>query len=242
MTAHITVFVFVAVLIIGPMIYLAVSLARHEDTGRHCAGPDRADALEEPRADWVVARFREDWERVRVREGVPLPPLRSCCLATVDEPHTAACGSDNPLIIPAGRHAAAMPRRKPMVNRQPWQTAQNPALRDQPIVPRFAREAVYGQAPVATVLKAPDDPGQAQGRSGTEGRGMSVADESPLIDADDWEEACFHECDEECEDYQGFSICRHQHCFACGGCQCPGYCDDNQTYNLRPPSETGGDR
>jgi hypothetical protein len=53
-------------------------------------------------------------------------------------------------------------------------------------------------------------------------------------DADaDWE-PCHHECDENCEDG-----CSHQHCFACGQCQCAGYCDDYQTYNLRP-SETGG--
>jgi hypothetical protein len=56
---------------------------------------------------------------------------------------------------------------------------------------------------------------------------------------DDWE-PCDHVCDEDCEDYQGFWQCLHQHCFACGGCGCPGYCDDYQTYNLRP-AETGGD-
>lgn len=57
---------------------------------------------------------------------------------------------------------------------------------------------------------------------------------------DDWDdEPCYHDCDEECEDYQGFSACSHEHCSACGGCQCPGYCDDYQTYNLRP-AETGG--
>lgn len=58
---------------------------------------------------------------------------------------------------------------------------------------------------------------------------------------DEWDdEPCYHEHHEECYDYQGFSACSHQHCFACGGCQCPGYCDDYQTYNLRP-AETGGD-
>lgn len=58
---------------------------------------------------------------------------------------------------------------------------------------------------------------------------------------DDYEddEICHHECDEECESPSGFSICDHQHCFGCGGCGCPGYCDDYQTYNLRP-AETGG--
>lgn len=54
----------------------------------------------------------------------------------------------------------------------------------------------------------------------------------------DWE-PCQHDHTEECEDEQGFSHCYHQHCFACGGCECAGYCDDYQTYNLRP-SETGG--
>jgi len=57
-------------------------------------------------------------------------------------------------------------------------------------------------------------------------------------EADDWE-PCHHDHDEDCYDYQGFFACRHQHCFACGGCGCPGYCDDYQTYNLRP-GETGG--
>jgi hypothetical protein len=55
---------------------------------------------------------------------------------------------------------------------------------------------------------------------------------------DDWE-PCHHDCDEDCYDYQGFWQCQHQHCFACGGCGCAGYCDDHQTYNLRP-GETGG--
>ena len=57
---------------------------------------------------------------------------------------------------------------------------------------------------------------------------------------DDWDdEPCSHDCDEDCYDYQGFWACRHQHCWNCGGCRCPGYCDDYQTYNLRP-AETGG--
>ncbi len=33
----------------------------------------------------------------------------------------------------------------------------------------------------------------------------------------------------------------HEHCFNCGVCGCAGYCDDYQTYNLRP-AETGGDQ
>jgi hypothetical protein len=55
----------------------------------------------------------------------------------------------------------------------------------------------------------------------------------------DDDEPCSHEHDEDCEDYQGFYACSHTHCFSCGGCNCPGYCDDYQTYNLRP-AETGG--
>jgi len=54
---------------------------------------------------------------------------------------------------------------------------------------------------------------------------------------DDWE-PCDHYCDEDCyDDYDGWD-CHHEHCFNCGGCGCPGYCDDHQTYNLRP-GETG---
>jgi hypothetical protein len=67
---------------------------------------------------------------------------------------------------------------------------------------------------------------------------LQFADESEWMDEDD--EPCFHEHDEWCEDYQGFNVCSHQHCFNCGGCRCPGYCDDYQTYNLRP-AETGGE-
>ena len=51
-------------------------------------------------------------------------------------------------------------------------------------------------------------------------------------------EPCSHECDEWCDD-DGDRGCRHEHCFNCGGCECPGYCDDEQTYNLRF-AETGG--
>lgn len=62
--------------------------------------------------------------------------------------------------------------------------------------------------------------------------------ETDQYDDDDWV-LCDHDCDEDCYDHQGFWQCRHQHCFACGGCGCPGYCDDFTTYNLRF-SETGG--
>jgi len=58
----------------------------------------------------------------------------------------------------------------------------------------------------------------------------------PVEDDSEWE-CCFHDCDEDCDEYG----CSHSHCMNCGGCECPGYCDDHQTYNVRPPSETGGD-
>jgi hypothetical protein len=62
------------------------------------------------------------------------------------------------------------------------------------------------------------------------------APEPTDLDYDDADyEPCTHDCDENCE-----AQCDHQHCFGCGGCQCPGYCDDYQTYNLRP-GETGAD-
>lgn len=54
------------------------------------------------------------------------------------------------------------------------------------------------------------------------------------------DEPCEHEHDEDCYDYQGFYACTHQHCGGCGRCDCAGYCDDHQTYNVRPPAETGG--
>ena len=52
---------------------------------------------------------------------------------------------------------------------------------------------------------------------------------------DDYDGSCEHDCDEDCEWYG----CGHQHCMGCGECGCAGYCDDYQTYNLRP-AETGG--
>jgi hypothetical protein len=69
---------------------------------------------------------------------------------------------------------------------------------------------------------------------------LSAADAGAQADGfDDWDdEPCHHEHDEWCEDFQGFSVCSHQHCWNCGGCGCPGYCDDHETYNLRP-AETG---
>lgn len=55
---------------------------------------------------------------------------------------------------------------------------------------------------------------------------------APELTEDDWE-PCEHDCTEDCEWYG----CQHHHCFACGGCGCPGYCDDYQTYNLRTPED-----
>lgn len=52
---------------------------------------------------------------------------------------------------------------------------------------------------------------------------------------DDWV-VCEHDCDEHCDWYG----CHHEHCWKCGECGCAGYCDDYQTYNLRP-AETGGE-
>jgi hypothetical protein len=57
-----------------------------------------------------------------------------------------------------------------------------------------------------------------------------------VTDLDDLDyEPCTHDCDENCAE----DGCRHEHCWACGDCGCAGYCDDYQTYNLRP-EETGG--
>jgi len=64
-----------------------------------------------------------------------------------------------------------------------------------------------------------------------------------LTDGSGWDdEPCHHDCDENCYDEWGSynSYCTHQHCGNCGGCDCAGYCDDHQTYNVRPPAETGG--
>lgn len=68
---------------------------------------------------------------------------------------------------------------------------------------------------------------------------MSETGPYDVDDYDDYDDYCDHVHDEECYDYQGFSQCYHEHCINCGACGCPGYCDDYQTYNLRP-DETGG--
>jgi hypothetical protein len=67
-----------------------------------------------------------------------------------------------------------------------------------------------------------------------------IADAGDSGDYDeDEDEYCEHDCGEEgCFD-DGAFMCHHEHCPSCGGCGCPGYCDDYQTYNLRP-AETGG--
>lgn len=70
---------------------------------------------------------------------------------------------------------------------------------------------------------------------------LEFADESEYVEEDDWDEDeyCEHDCGNEgCYDDDD-DRCRHQHCWNCGACRCPGYCDDYQTYNLRP-AETGG--
>jgi len=57
-----------------------------------------------------------------------------------------------------------------------------------------------------------------------------------MDDNGDWDvEPCEHDHDEECYDEADGrpSHCLHEHCWSCGGCGCPGYCDDYQTYNLR---------
>lgn len=55
------------------------------------------------------------------------------------------------------------------------------------------------------------------------------------FDEDDY---CDHDCSDGCWEY-GDGYCHHEHYCHCGTCGCPGYCDDYQTYNLRP-AETGG--
>jgi hypothetical protein len=63
-----------------------------------------------------------------------------------------------------------------------------------------------------------------------------MADDYDDFDDDEY---CEHDCGAEGCFEDGFDSCHHQHCINCGGCRCPGYCDDYQTYNLRP-AETGG--
>lgn len=73
---------------------------------------------------------------------------------------------------------------------------------------------------------------------------LIFADEAAWQEAawqDEVDEGCEHDHDDECYDeVSGFLHCSHYHCINCGECSCPGYCDDHQTYNVRPPSETGG--
>lgn len=61
----------------------------------------------------------------------------------------------------------------------------------------------------------------------------------PDVYGGDDDGACDHICEDFCEDEDGGWSCSHQHCGHCGECGCAGYCDDVQTYNLRP-AETGG--
>lgn len=67
-----------------------------------------------------------------------------------------------------------------------------------------------------------------------------IADAGATDDYDEDEDGyCEHDCGADgCLD-EWPETCLHEHCPNCGECGCPGYCDDYQTYNLRP-SETGG--
>jgi hypothetical protein len=99
--------------------------------------------------------------------------------------------------------------------------------------------AMVRQPTVPTRLIRHGDGDEAWLGDGLDDALRRIRDEADMDD--DWDdEPCRHDCDEECEDYQGFDVCRHSHCPDCDGCECPGYCDDHQTYNLRPFSETGG--
>jgi hypothetical protein len=73
---------------------------------------------------------------------------------------------------------------------------------------------------------------------------LSAADAGAQADGFDGfdDEPCEHEHDENCVDEldDSYGNCSHAHYCVCGGCGCPGYCDDTATYNVRPPSETGG--
>ena len=63
-----------------------------------------------------------------------------------------------------------------------------------------------------------------------------IADAGACEQEGDWDGVCEHDCaGAGCDE----DACTHSHCFACGECGCAGYCDDYQTYNLRP-AETGG--
>ena len=50
---------------------------------------------------------------------------------------------------------------------------------------------------------------------------------------------CTHSCADGCWEYED-GYCHHEHMCTCGQCDCPGYCDDHETYNLRF-AETGGE-
>jgi hypothetical protein len=69
---------------------------------------------------------------------------------------------------------------------------------------------------------------------------VTTGDFEPEDECDGGEEGCYDDglcpdcCEEPCRCYEA-----DQTCDLCGTPGCPGYCDDYQTYNLRP-AETGG--
>lgn len=70
---------------------------------------------------------------------------------------------------------------------------------------------------------------------------MAAEYEDEWVNDYDDDEYCEHDCSEHCDENiaEGGYYCSHEHCWNCGECGCAGYCDDYQTYNLRP-AETGG--
>lgn len=113
---------------LGVLIAVAAILVEHmRDKGRYCIRPRPG----------LRAELAALWERLATFE-LPAPPA----------PAPAPRRPVN------GRNLGTLPRREPITNRQPWQTAQNPMLRDQPVVPRYAPEAVYGEACQLDVAEA----------------------------------------------------------------------------------------
>jgi hypothetical protein len=98
-------------------------------------------------------------------------------------------------------------------------------------------EATPADAPVCKIC---NDTGMVQCAE-QDGTGVyEQACPEPVHDGEpvDWE-PCEHDHGDDCYDDLEELNCYHEHCSNCGGCNCPGYCDDYQTYNLRP-EETGG--
>jgi hypothetical protein len=130
-TALIVVIVFAAVLIVGPIAWQARALLRY--TGRHCA----CDARGLPRP---TVYGRHDGSIVVGERGeVLVRPVNGRYLGT--QPRRAPYPSAADPMVPLATDDAP-----------PWdtRTAQNPMLRDQPIVPAYA-PPVYGEAPQLVV-------------------------------------------------------------------------------------------